>query len=608
MANDVSIKFGVQGEQAFKSALGAINSQVKALDTEFKTSVKAMANADDKEKALADTTDVLTRKQKAQEEQVGLLNKKVEEQRAKFDELGRQLEEAKAKGEGNEAEVARLETAYNNQATAVNKSVTELEKAKGSLEDTKTSMANLGEQAEDTSNDFSVFGDVLSASVASEMIISGVKKLAGAIKELATASAGYSDEILTLSSVTGMSTDAIQEWQYMADLVDVSFSDISGSMKKLTKNMSSARKGSGEAADAFEALGVSVTDADGELRSNQDVFLEVIDALGKIENQTEADAMAMAIFGKSAQDLNPIIDAGSGKLAELAQEAHDVGYVMGGEALEANGAFQDSMDRLDARFEGLKNQIGSAFAPTLEKIVSLIADIVGGVTAFIQEHEFLQPILAGLITAFTTLGVVLGISSIIQMVTKAFAALNLVMSLNPIGIVITLIAGLAAALIAAYNNSEAFREGVNNAFEKVKGFVSDAVQFILDAVEAIKNLPQQALQWGKDLIENFKKGIKDKIESLKNAVKSVGQTVADYIGFSEPKYGPLSNFHTFAPDMMKLFTEGIYAGIPDVAKAANAAAVNMTNNFTINGYSSAQGDFIAGDLVTRIDIALGRRY
>jgi phage-related protein len=66
-----------------------------------------------------------------------------------------------------------------------------------------------------------------------------------------------------------------------------------------------------------------------------------------------------------------------------------------------------------------------------------------------------------------------------------------------------------------------------------------------------------ALNWGKDMIQNFIDGIKEKWENLKSTISGIGQTIKDFLGFSEPKEGPLSNFHTFAPDMMKLFAKGI---------------------------------------------------
>lgn len=68
---------------------------------------------------------------------------------------------------------------------------------------------------------------------------------------------------------------------------------------------------------------------------------------------------------------------------------------------------------------------------------------------------------------------------------------------------------------------------------------------------------EEAKTWGKDLIDNFINGIKQKWNNLKQTVSDVAQSVKDFLGFSEPKMGPLSNFHTYAPDMMQLFAQGI---------------------------------------------------
>jgi len=96
--------------------------------------------------------------------------------------------------------------------------------------------------------------------------------------------------------------------------------------------------------------------------------------------------------------------------------------------------------------------------------------------------------------------------------------------------------------------------GVKEWISKLPGLITEKFN---EAVEFIKNLPSQAWTWGKDLLENFISGISSKIQAVKDMVSNVANTVRDFIGFSEPKKGPLSNFHTFAPDMMNLFIKGI---------------------------------------------------
>lgn len=205
-------------------------------------------------------------------------------------------------------------------------------------------------------------------------IVKVEKQLISMTKE----SAAYADNILTLSLTTGQTTDQLQEFSYASELIDVSLDTLQGSLTKLTNNMQDTANGTGNAQAAFQQLGVSVTDADGHLRSANDVFYDAIDALGDVTNATERDALAMDIFGRSAQDLNPLIVQGADTLREYAQEAHDMGYVLDNDALAALGAVDDAYQRLQKTQEGVKNQLSEQFAPYLtefyEKITRLIKD------------------------------------------------------------------------------------------------------------------------------------------------------------------------------------------------------------------------------------------
>ena len=113
----------------------------------------------------------------------------------------------------------------------------------------------------------------------------------------------------------------------------------------------------------------------------------------------------------------------------------------------------------------------------------------------------------------------------------------------------------------------------------IKSLGADAVNFLLDRVEDavtfFTGLPGRALAWGRDLIDNFVSGIKEKLGFLWDVVESVAQTVADFLGFSEPERGPLSNFHTFAPDMMQLYSQGIRDNAWRVTDAMDSVAGQM---------------------------------
>lgn len=97
-------------------------------------------------------------------------------------------------------------------------------------------------------------------------------------------------------------------------------------------------------------------------------------------------------------------------------------------------------------------------------------------------------------------------------------------------------------------------EGIYYMNEQIKGAAKDVFNAIKNT---IKDKISEAKQWGKDLIANFVQGIKDMIGKVKDVLVEVGQTVVDFLGFSEPKKGPLSNFHTYSPDMIDLWNKGI---------------------------------------------------
>lgn len=219
----------------------------------------------------------------------------------------------------------------------------------------------------------------------SALAVTGIGLLAAAIVKAEKAlismtkeSAEYAKEIKTLASVTGQSAESLQEFDYAAEMIGVSSDRIRDSLKETTNKMQEARDGNEATALAYQNLGVAITDADGQLRSAEDVFYDTIDALGQMKNQTERDAIAMDLLSESAQELNPLIEIGSDGLKQYAQEAHSMGYVLDNEALTALTEVDDAYQRLQKSQEGAKNQLSAEFAPYLtefyEKITKLMRD------------------------------------------------------------------------------------------------------------------------------------------------------------------------------------------------------------------------------------------
>jgi len=157
--------------------------------------------------------------------------------------------------------------------------------------------------------------------------------------------------------------------KYIGEQTGTELETVTGSLAKMIRSMASAEKGTGAQSDAFKSLGVSVVDVNGNLRDSQDVFGDVLNALGGIANETERDALAMAIFGKSAQELNPLIKLGADGMAEMAAEAQGLGAIMSEDAVRGAADLNDRIAALKAGIGGMAGTIGAALAPAITKII-----------------------------------------------------------------------------------------------------------------------------------------------------------------------------------------------------------------------------------------------
>lgn len=364
-------------EQKYRKNIERLSASMDVLDAEMrKVSAKYADNAESAELSAAKTD---------------LLTQKISLQYDKIDNLKAALEEAAENYGSNAVETLRWEKGLNNAEAELYKLNGQLKNNTEQVEDTTTatedagqSMGNLGDVVNGLTSKLGIqlpdgmkssMNAMGSLDVQSLALAGGFAAVAAAIVKVEKAmismtkeSATFADNIITLSMQTGQSTQQLQEFAYASELIDVSVDTLQGSLTKLTNNMQDTMNGTGNAKASFDELGVSVTNAvDGSMRSVNDVFYETIDALGQVKNETERDAMAMDIFGRSAQDLNPLIIQGSKTLKAYADEAHNMGYVLDDEALSALGAVDDAYQRLQKTQEGVKNQLAAEFAPYLEE-------------------------------------------------------------------------------------------------------------------------------------------------------------------------------------------------------------------------------------------------
>ena len=248
----------------------------------------------------------------------------------------------------------------------------ELEKSKKKSEETGTKFEKLKDITSGLGSALSVAAKGIAAMGAA------AASAASAVGAMVTKAAYNADDINTMAKQYSMSVEDIQKFQYATEQIDVPLETLTGSMQKLTKNMATASKGTGDAYEAFAALGVEITNQDGTLRDRNEVFNEAINALANIENETQRDAYAMQIFGKSAADLNPLILGGADALKELGDQAESAGLILGQDQLNTLNLLSDAIDTFKATLAGTGNLLSTEFAAPM-------AEALNQITAYIQE-------------------------------------------------------------------------------------------------------------------------------------------------------------------------------------------------------------------------------
>ena len=375
---NINTRFTLSGEKEYKQAISEIGSGMNVLNSEMRKVQSAYAQNADSVEALNAKNDVLERKISTQTEKIEYLRAALQQSAEKYGEADKRTMQWQTSLNNAEADLNNL----NNQFDENKKKIEESGKEMGNLGDVVNGLTSkLGIQLPDSmKSSMNAMGCLDASSLALAggfaAVATAIVKAEKALISMTKEAASNADDLLTLASVTGMTTDSVQELNYMADLTDVSMDRIKDSLKETTNKMQEAAAGTGDAYDAYQRLGVEITNADGSLRSAQDVFYDTIDALGEIKNQTERDALAMDLMSESAQELNPLIDLGGEKMRDYAQEAHDMGYVLDNDALKSLQGVDDAYSRLQNTQEGVKNQLAAEFAPYLEEFYG---DVTSGI-------------------------------------------------------------------------------------------------------------------------------------------------------------------------------------------------------------------------------------
>lgn len=185
---------------------------------------------------------------------------------------------------------------------------------------------------------------------------------------LAYSVAKTGDDARKTAQSVGLSTEALQEYQYAAELSGLENETMNMSLVKLSRTMLEAKDGTETAVATFNRLNIKVTDSNGKLLSSDAVLTQVADRFKVMKDGTEKSALAMELFGRSGARLIPLLNSGSIGINELRQEARALGFVMSEEDAKAAEEFKDNLERLQAIGRGLRILIGKDLIPVINEL------------------------------------------------------------------------------------------------------------------------------------------------------------------------------------------------------------------------------------------------
>jgi TP901 family phage tail tape measure protein len=411
--------------------------------------------------------------------------------------------------------------------------------------------------------------------------------ISGALFAMAKAGGDYAARINEAAKRTGLAVEqmsllrsALSDLEVPADALDVL-------LNRLVFTMNRARAGAkmgdelDNAAAAFARLGISVTDAHGQLRNIADVFTEVMLKLAQLQNDSERAAIAMLIFGRSAYQLLPALRAGRDEILQTLQAHRAAGVILRSETVAAIDAMQDSIGVLQTALQALSARITAGFAPSVKAASDAMISLVGAINAFLDKHPQLAAVVGTTTVVGGTLASVTGtalattsqltivaanwgaLAALVSKVGKVFAWLGgifaflkwvvgavaaaisaLAAALGlPVWAVVALIAGIAALIAALLAFRDKIWEFVKGAAVAIWNFLKELWATIKEIPgviwDAIKGLIQKAYEWGKNIILSIAKGIWDYITYPIRAFIELLRRLREMLPFSDPKVGPL---------------------------------------------------------------------
>ena len=417
------------------------------------------------------------------------------------------------------------------------------------LQNVQQTMGNVGRGMQQV-------GGAMTKYVTLPMIAAGTALFGGAVK-----AGQFADELLDLSAVTGVHTDELQRWRYMAVAAGTDTDAVADALSRMNRQMVEGDEFGKRLERTAESYGVALRDANGEVRAGTDVITDLMMAIAEIEDPTERARAGAQAFGRDWEAIAPIVDLGTEAIQNFAGQD-----VISRDKLEQMNEFRQSWDELKHGLQMAFYEIVGDYIPVLTEFVSTLKDRLEPVVENIKEKiaelvewwQNLSPatqkfigIALAVVAAAGPLLTILG--TILVMLSMISAPILIIVA--KIALIIAIIGAVVAVLKHFWDTNEEFREFIINAWETIKEHaqaiweaITQIIETVMETIAAIKEKYGEQIAAFQEAVWNQ---IKNTIETIINiiagiikfvlaliqgdwkgaweALKSVGEAIWNYI-------------------------------------------------------------------------------
>jgi phage-related protein len=587
-----SLEIIISGETVkFQTAMKQAEKQTKSLQSELK-GINTMLKKDPLNSTLI--------KQKGQ-----VLGEQLNKTKSYLKDLKSQQDEVTAafeRGDIGEKEYRN----FQREIVSSEQKLKALEKQQRIFNASTTSLGMVGRRWQ------AVGAKIVSAGNKMKAVSAAGAVVAAAIGGLAIKAAQAADDLNTMSKQYGISTKNLQNYKAAAEIVDVSVETLAKTHSKLKKSMLSAKSGTGSAAEAFNQLGIKVTNSNGHLRNGNVVYDEAIKKLGQMKNTTERDALAMAIFGKSAAQLGPLLEDG-GKTYKRVNDLMSKNGLnpISQKSLDRANEFQDDIDLIKATFSRASQIIGTKIAgylvPMMDTVTNKFAAISGKVAGLsggaLAKIGALGAGTAALAPLMIIVGTVIEKTGIVMtklpLLSGMLSSIWGVLKANPILLVITAIAALIAIFGKLGTSASSVTTFIQNMTTSIVNkisaisasiqahgaeFISAGIKVVTALIQGIVTaLPSLLTAIGGMIVQlagAIKQNIPQILSSIGAIIQSIGSAIATFAGpllqagiqiiiqIVQGIASALPQLAAKLPMIIQTITTGIVTYLPQILQAA----------------------------------------